>query len=85
MKDATIDLILQAVLLPFADASVRTLVTCGSLSSLVGIGLTPEGCWWLSLAQRHLVLSLEIMHDTVPPTYGIKGRNSSQSSSLPER
>jgi len=28
MKDATIDLILQAVLLPFADASVRTLVTC---------------------------------------------------------
>jgi len=34
MINATIDLILQAVLLPFADASVRTLVTCGSLSSL---------------------------------------------------
>ena len=34
LLNATIDLILQAVLLPFADASVRTLVTCGSLSSL---------------------------------------------------
>ena len=66
MKDATIDLILQAVLPPLADASVRTLVTCGSFSSKC-TDLMPG---WFSLAQRHLVLSLEI-NDTVPPTYGI--------------